>query len=152
MIDGWVHKEYANLNKVSVFEKLNTSLRNKQLDMNFWNVAPTFHIEQPLTQVPKFSYLIHGWAWAGWFWLQQGHLSQNSSKNVFFFVKSILQPELWKTESQSLTKLLLLLKHDLRSRHGKRQFFLHEQGLSQNYFTQKSAWIATKSEFATKQR
>ena len=95
---------------------------------------------------------MHGWAWAGWFWLQQGHLSQNSSKNVFFFVKSILQPELWKTESQSLTKLLLLLKHDLRSRHGKRQFFLPEQGLSQNYFTQKSAYIATKSECETKQR
>ena len=33
------------------------------------------------------------------------------------------------------------------ARHGKRQKKLHEQGMCQNKFTQKSAWIATKLNF-----
>jgi hypothetical protein len=37
-------------------------------------------------------------------------------------------------------------------RHGKRQYFLHEQGLIQNHFTQTRCVNYNKSEFATKQR
>ena len=37
-------------------------------------------------------------------------------------------------------------------RHGKKTTFLHEQGLSQNYFTQNRCVNYNKSEFAIKQR
>ena len=40
----------------------------------------------------------------------------------------------------------------MRIRHGKKTTLLHEQGLSQNYFTQNGCVNYSKTEFATKQR
>ena len=69
----------------------------------------------------------------------QHHTVHSENDNMF-----------WKYLQNNLFNIGMLKQRALR--HGKNTTLLHEQGLSQNYFTRNRCVNYNKSDFATKQR